>query len=111
MELATGIAKQFLTDENGKPSAARVLLVACLFFTGALIVFDVVLWGDVGSDVYSLLSVVFIGLLSWAGAPRLAAHLLPQIGAVAQGIASALPREPRRPALLDSDPAFNDRER
>ena len=78
--------KEFLTDENGKPSAARVLLVLCLIFTAVLIIFDTVLWGSVGSDIYSLLSVIFIGLLSWAGAPRLAAHILPQIGAAASGI-------------------------
>jgi len=80
------VHKAFLTDENGKPSAARILLVLCLLFTAVLIAFDTVLWGDVGSDIYSLLSVIFIGLLSWAGAPRLAAHLLPQIGAAASGI-------------------------
>jgi hypothetical protein len=75
-----------LTDENGKRSAARVLLVACLCFTALLIAFDVVLWGDVPSDIYSLLGVVYIGLLSWCGAPRVAKHILPQIGAVASGI-------------------------
>jgi len=80
------VHKEFLTDENGKPSAARVLLVLCLIFTAVLIIFDTVLWGSVGSDIYSLLSVIFIGLLSWAGAPRLAAHILPQIGAAASGI-------------------------
>ena len=84
--LASDVIKEFLADENGKPSAARMLLVACLVFTGALIVFDTVLWGDVSSDIYSLLGIIFIGLLSWAGAPRIAQHLLPQIGAVASGI-------------------------
>ena len=84
--LGSEASKQFLADENGKPSAARMLLVACLLFTGTLIVFDTVLWGDVSSDIYSLLGIIFIGLLSWAGAPRIAQHLLPQIGSVASGI-------------------------
>ena len=96
---------QTLTDEKGKLSAARLLLLLSLVFTAALIVFDVVLWGDVSSDVYSLLGVVFTGLLAWSAGPRMAQYLAPQIGAVASGIARAV-KSPRRPDLLDSSPNF-----
>ena len=96
---------QTLTDEKGKLSAARLLLLLSLVFTAALIVFDVVLWGDVPSDVYSLLGVVFTGLLAWSAGPRMAQYLAPQIGAVASGIAQAV-KSPRRPDLLDSSPNF-----
>ena len=96
---------QTLTDEKGKLSAARLLLLLSLVFTAALIVFDVVLWGDVSSDVYSLLGVVFTGLLAWSAGPRMAQYLAPQIGAVASGIAQAV-KSPRRPDLLDSSPNF-----
>jgi len=102
---------QILSDERGKLSAARVLLSGCLLFTGFLILFDTVLWGDVSNAIYALLGTVFTGLLAWSAGPRIAQYLLPQIGGVAQGIASALVREPRRPKLLDNDPAFRDDER
>ena len=103
---------QTLTDEKGKLSAARVLLLLHEVFTGLLIVFDVVLWGSVSSDVYSLLGVIFTGLLAWSSGPRIAQYLLPQIGAVAQGISSAITvRVPRRPDIIDSDTGFRDDER
>ena len=41
------IFKQLLSDEKGKLSAARTLLVCCLVFSGVIIVFDSALWGDV----------------------------------------------------------------
>lgn len=100
---------QTLTDEKGKLSAARVLLLLHEVFTATLIVFDVVMWGSVSSDVYSLLGVIFTGLLAWSAGPRIAQYLLPQIGAVAQGIASAVTvREPRQPEIVDNDPRFRD---
>ena len=102
--------RQLLSDEKGKVSAARTLLVGEMLYTGILILFDIVLWGDVSNAIYALLGTVFTGLLAWAAGPRIAQYLLPQIGAVAQGIGASLPKDPRRPDLLDNDPRFKDME-
>jgi hypothetical protein len=103
--------RQILSDEKGNPSAARVLLVASLAFTAAIIVADSLLWAEVPNAAYALLGTIFSGLLIWTAGPRIAQHLGPQIGAIASGIGASLTREPRRPKLLDSDPAFSDEER
>ena len=102
--------RQLLSDEKGKVSAARILLVGEMLYTGILILFDIVLWGDVSNAIYALLGTVFTGLLAWAAGPRIAQYLLPQIGAVAQGIGASLTKDPRRPDLLDNDPRFKDME-
>ncbi len=102
--------RQLLSDEKGKVSAARTLLVGEMLYTGILILFDIVLWGDVSNAIYALLGTVFTGLLAWAAGPRIAQYLLPQIGAVAQGIGASLTKDPRRPDLLDNDPRFKDME-
>ena len=100
---------QILSDERGKPSAARVLLVGEMLYTGILILFDIVLWGDVSNAVYALLGTVFTGLLAWSAGPRIAQYLLPQIGAVAQGIGAAIVKQPRQPDLLDNSPEYHER--
>ena len=102
--------RQLLSDEKGKVSAARTLLVGEMLYTGILILFDIVLWGDVSNAIYALLGTVFTGLLAWAAGPRIAQYLLPQIGAVAQGIGASLTKDPRSPDLLDNDPRFKDME-
>jgi hypothetical protein len=102
---------QILADEKGKLSAARVLLVATLAFTAVIIVSDSLLWAEVPNAAYALLGTIFTGELAWTAGPRIAKHLLPQIGAVTSGIGAALTREPRRPELLDNDPAFRDDEK
>ena len=100
---------QILSDERGKPSAARVLLVGEMLYTGILILFDIVLWGDVSNAVYALLGTVFTGLLAWSAGPRIAQYLLPQIGAVAQGIGASIVKHPRQPDLLDNSPEYHER--
>jgi hypothetical protein len=103
--------RQILADEKGKLSAARVLLVATLAFTAVIIIADSLLWATVPNAAYALLGTIFTGLLAWTAGPRIAQYLGPQIGAVASGIGASLTREPRKPKLLDSDPAFRDDER
>ena len=100
---------QILSDERGKLSAARVLLAGCLLFTGFLILFDIILWGDVSNAIYALLGTVFTGLLAWSAGPRIAQYLLPQIGAVAQGIGASIVKQPRQPDLLDNSPEYHER--
>tara|TARA_R110000824_G_scaffold105203_1_gene249026 strand:- start:43 stop:360 length:318 start_codon:yes stop_codon:yes gene_type:complete len=98
--------KEILRDERGSLSAARSFLLGTLLFTGALIVLDSMLW-EVPEVVYTLLGSIGMGLLAWAGGPRVAQYLGPQIGAVTAGIAKAV-RGPRRPELLDNDPRFRE---
>ena len=101
---------QILADEKGKPSAARVLLVAKLVFTAIIIVADSMLWATVPNAAYALLGTIFTGLLAWTAGPRIAQYFGPQIGAIASGIGASLIREPDRPGLLDNNPAFRDEE-
>ena len=100
--------RQILADEKGNPSAARVLLVASLAFTAAIIVADSLLWAEVPNAAYALLGTIFTGLLAWTAGPRIAQYLGPQIGAVAQGIGASLTKDPRRPNLLDNDSRFQE---
>jgi len=102
--------KDILKDERGSLSAARIFLFVSLVFTGAIIVADSLLWATVPNAAYALLGTIFTGLLAWTAGPRIAQYILPQIGAIASGIGASLTREPRRPKLLDNDPAFRDDE-
>ena len=99
--------KDIISDEKGKLSAARVLLVGCLVFTGGIILTDSLFWGEVPNAAYALLGTIFTGLLAWCAGPRIAQYLGPQIGAVAKGIGDAV-KQPRRPDLLDNDPKFRE---
>lgn len=103
--------REVLSDEKGTLSAARLLLVCCLAFTGVLIVFDAVLWATVPNAAYALLGTIFTGLLAWTTGPRIAQYFGPQIGAITSGIGAALTREPKRPAMLDNSPDYRDDER
>lgn len=79
-----------LEDEQGDKSFARRALVVALPFTAALIVLDAAVASfDVSPAAWGLLSSVDVGLLGWAAGPRIARYLLPQVGAIAQGVASA----------------------
>jgi len=98
--------KEILTDERGNLSAARTFLFGSLAFTGTLIVLDSMIW-DVPEPAYVLLGSLVIGLVAWAGGPRVAQYLAPQVGAVASGIAQAAKRL-RRPELLDNSPEFRE---
>ena len=98
--------REILTDERGSLSAARVLLTASMVFIAVIIVLDSTIW-DVPDPAYVLLGSWGIGLLAWAGGPRVAQYLAPQVGAVASGIAQAAKRL-RRPDLLDNNVRFRE---
>ena len=106
-EADVNMMKQLLAAEKGKLSAARTFLAVCLAFTGFIIVTDALFWGDVPNAAYALLGTIFTGLLAWTSGPRIAQYFGPQIGAIAQGIGSAV-RQPRRPELLDNDSRFRE---
>ena len=83
-----------LADERGKASASRTLLVYALGFTAGMIVADSVLpWWTVADAAWVLLGGICTGLLAWAGGPRIAQYIGPQMGAVAAGIAAAAGRK------------------
>ena len=97
---------EILKDERGSLSSARTFLLASLMFSGALIILDSTLW-EVPEVVYTLLGSLDMGLLAWAGGPRIAQYLGPQVAGVASGIAQAV-KSPRRPDLLDNDVRFRE---
>ena len=97
---------EVVRDEQGSLSAARVFLAISLVFTGIIIILDSTIW-DVPEPVYSLLGGLTVGLVAWAGGPRMAQYLAPQVGAMASGIAQAV-KGPQRPDLLDNSPAFRE---
>ena len=97
---------EIVRDEQGSLSAARVFLAASLIFTGIIIVLDATIW-YVPEPAYSLLGGLTVGLVAWAGGPRVAQYLAPQIGSVAAGIAKAV-KGPQRPKLLDNSPDFKE---
>lgn len=74
-----------LRDEQGAWSSARIGLWTVLAFTAWYIVSH----DKPDTGVLSLLGSALLGFMGWAGGPRMMQYLGPQIGAVAQGIASA----------------------
>ena len=98
--------RELLTDEKGNLSAARTFLLGALLFTGVLIVLDSTVW-EVPGTAYTLLGSLGVGLVAWAGGPRVSQYLAPQVGAVASGIAKSI-KEPKRPALLDNSAEFKE---
>ena len=100
------VISEILKDERGSFSAARTFLFGSLVFTGIIIVLDSFMLG-VPEIAYTLLGSLNVGLLAWAGGPRVAAYLAPQIGAVASGIAQAV-KSPKRPKLLDNSLNFKE---
>ena len=98
--------KEILSDERGTVSAARTFLLGVLLFTGAIIVLDSLIL-EVPEIAYTLLGSLNGGLLAWAGGPRVAQYLAPQIGSVAAGIAKAV-KGPQLPDLLDNSPDFKE---
>jgi hypothetical protein len=100
------ILSEVLKDERGSWSAARTFLFGSLVFTGALIVLDSMMLA-VPEVVYTLLGSFNMGLVAWAGGPRVAQYLAPQVGAMASGIAQAV-KGPRQPKMLDNSPGFKE---
>jgi len=98
--------KEILVDERGAVSAARTFRLGVLLFTGTIIVLDSIILA-VPEIAYTLLGSLNVGLLAWAGGPRVAQYLAPQIGSVAAGIAKAV-KGPQRPDLLDNSPDFKE---
>jgi hypothetical protein len=100
------VISEILKDERGSFSAARTFLFGSLVFTGTIIVLDSLMLG-VPEIAYTLLGSLNVGLVAWAGGPRVAQYLAPQVGAVASGIAKAV-KGPQRPDLLDNSPGFKE---
>lgn len=100
------IPSEIFKDERGSFSAARTFLFGSLVFTGTIIALDSIIL-TVPEIAYTLLGSLNVGLVAWAGGPRVAQYLAPQIGAVASGIAQAV-KGPKQPDLLDNSPDFKE---
>lgn len=99
------VLKEMLRDERGNLSAARTFLLGTLIFIGIIVILDSTIL-DVPEPIYALLGSLVVGLVAWAGGPRIAQYVGPQIGAVASGIAQAV--KVRRPDLLDNSAEFSE---
>ena len=77
---------QLVRDEKGHLSSARVGMWLTLLFS-----LHYIADGGAQPGVLAFLSGVTLGFVGWAAGPRIAQYLLPTLGQVAQGIASAKP--------------------
>ena len=77
-------------DEQGAWSSARIGMWTNLAFMYVYILSP----GTPSAVVMSALTSIELGFMGWAAGPRIAQYLLPQIGAVAQGIGLARPPYP-----------------
>lgn len=80
-------------DERGSKSLARHALVFVLLLIAGLAIYEAYdPTHAVNNTVWATLSAIAMGLIAWAGGPRIAQYLAPQIGAVASGASTALRR-------------------
>lgn len=96
----------FLTDEQGKLSLSRILLLAQLVYVDvssavAAFTLSVVLTGEWW--VYQ--STLTVGLIAWAAGPRGLQYIGPVLGQITGGMANAVGR------LSQTDNRFKDDER
>lgn len=75
---------ELFNDERGHLSAARV------FFAIWTLIVIWAAWHDPADAFWPVSASVLIGLLSWAGGPRIAQYLAPQVGAAAKATADAI---------------------
>ncbi|MEA3244798.1 MAG: hypothetical protein U9Q74_01450 [Gemmatimonadota bacterium] len=85
---------ELIHDEKGKLSVARCglwLTIGVALVVMAVDVHLVVSGAEarVPNTVYALLGTMFTAFAAWAGGPRIAQYLAPQVGQVASGIAAA----------------------
>ncbi len=97
---------QLFEDESGSLSSARAGLWTTLALSIATIAVDVSLTMQgrhaIPNAVYALESTMFMAFATWAAGPRIAKYIGPQIGQVAQGVASAA-RDLRLPSREDDE--------
>src|SRR5262245_5144959 len=100
---------ELFSDERGKISAARTglwITVGCALATIGCDVYMTWLGGKsaIPNAAYSLEGTMFTAFAAWAGGPRIAQYLGPQVGQVALGIAAAN-RDVRLPSKTDDERA------
>jgi len=79
-----------LRDEQGSPSMGRILLVVVVANTLALVWLDSAGVVTVENAAWALLSAFLMTMIAWVAGPRIAQYLLPQIGAITQGIGASV---------------------
>lgn len=83
--------REIFQDESGSFSSARCLLWLWSAVTLWAVAVDATHAGDALSNAaWGVLSGVEVALIAWAGGPRIAQYIAPQIGAVAAGVAAAV---------------------
>lgn len=100
--------RTLIADEQGNLSSARCLLWLTTTVALRVIYLDATEWADPSAAAYALLTTMILAFTAWAGGPRLAQYLLPQLGAAVQAVSSALRerlRPGKRPAREASDAA------
>ena len=91
-----------LRDEQGAWSSARCAFWLTLLVTLSLVGAAAFGRAALSSDAYSLLGTVVLALAGWAGGPRVAQYLFPQLGGVAKAIGDAK-GDPRWPNVKTDD--------
>ena len=98
---------ELVEDDRDRFSSARFGLWTTVLLTVLVIFVDLFLVLTkaphfVPNTVYGVLGTMFMAFASWAAGPRIAQYIGPQIGAVAQGLASAV-RSDREPNARTDD--------
>jgi len=96
-----------IKDENGKVSSAR--LAFWIFFIWMLIVVSlhIIRVVIIAPVIYGLMSTAFLFLGSWLAGPRIAQHILPQVGSVVDALSQGklANRQPNRFTDNESGPS------
>jgi len=99
--------QQLVEDEGFHLSAARVGMWLTVLLAFATVGIDAGLTiarapALLPNTIYGLEGTMFVAFASWAAGPRIAEYLAPQLGAVVQGLASAV-RDSRLPSKHDDE--------
>lgn len=92
------IDTEFLQDETGSKSSARLSWWISLVFTLSILLVDMFTRFDVPESGYPLLTTVLMLCGGWAAGPRIAHYLFPQLAAAVQSVADAAAKR-RDPGL------------
>ncbi len=97
------MTKKSLQDERGKPSTSRKALMVSLAVSFSLLILDALTVRVALTQMhYSFMAGTNTALIAWAGGPRIAQYVGPQISKVASAVGRAR-NDPREPNPLKDD--------
>lgn len=99
-----------VADEQGNLSSARCLLWLTVIVALRVVYLDATEWADPSAAAYTLLTTMIVCFTAWAGGPRLAQYVMPQLGAAVAAVGSAL-RERLRPGNAPANASTSDEAR